>query len=255
MSNNNKNGDYIVIHKETVSNYFFMSVLAIAFAVFLVMLGNSAFNMVNNKPTLNPDLITSYKDDHLNIYYPIPGADWVMAEVDTTEISATVNESMGEDEYFSLEDDKLTKEVLSSICFTGAGEGEDSGFRQFMSFTFMPNSGYPDGELLDFAISYFEKTMADSGTYVSQTITDSYLDENGGVMMKMEVVQAVEDEETSKETNMTTYYTQYVKVVGENLATVTHGSIFEDDSVDMYLQYFLNNITTEKSLLSEETED
>jgi hypothetical protein len=251
-NSNNKNGDYIVIHKETVVNYFFMSVLGISFALFIVMLLSSGYKMLSNKQGIDYNLIASYKDDYLNVHYPIPGGDWVMAEVDTTEISETINASMGEDEYFSIDDDKLTEEVLSLICFTETGsESEEAGYRQFMSFTFMPNEGYKDESLLKFATAYFEESMKNSGDYKSQTLTSSSLDEFGGVMLKMEVVQEVESEKadgTVEKTDMKTYYTQYVQVVGENIATATYGCLTEDNSVDIYMQYFLNNIVTEKSL-------
>ena len=43
-NSNNKNGDYIVIHKETVVNYFFMSVLGISFSDLNILLSSFIFS-------------------------------------------------------------------------------------------------------------------------------------------------------------------------------------------------------------------
>jgi hypothetical protein len=140
------NGEFLVLHKETIVNYFFISVLVLAFALFIGLLVNGILKMNREEYTgIDANLMATYTDEFLNITYAVPGADWVMAKVDTTEISETVDASKGSDGYFSIEDDALTEEVLSSICFTEAGETE-AGYLQFMSFTFKPDVEYKGDE-------------------------------------------------------------------------------------------------------------
>ena len=70
--------------------------------------------------------------------------------------------------------------------------------------------------------------------------------------MKAKIVQTVmiDGEDGEKvESDEATYYTQYVKRIGKNIGTVTYGCIIEDNTVDMYLQYFLGSLVTEKSLI------
>ena len=246
------NGEFFVIHKETVINYFFTSVLVISFAVFLVLM-ISSFIKANPKEYtgINSDLMTSYTDEYLNLSYAIPGENWVMAKVDTTEKSATIDASKGDDGYFSIEDDELTEEVLSCICFTDVGE-TDGGYRQFMSFTFKPDVSYEGDEFVSFCESDFQRTLENSGDYKSLELLGSSKDESGGILMKAKIIQTVNLKDSNGETVESyeaTYYTQYVKRVGKNIATATYGCIIEDNTVDDYLRFFINSIVTEKSLI------
>ena len=68
-------------------------------------------------------------------------------------------------------------------------------------------------------------------------------------MMKMRVNQKVDGETEGTTEDKETYYTQYVKRIGKNIGVITYGSLMEDNTVDKYLQYFLNNVRTEKSLI------
>ena len=247
------NGEFLVLHKETMVNYFFISVLVISFALFIGLLVNGLVKMNRETYTgIDGSLMATYTDEFLNISYAVPGENWVMAEVDTTEISETVDASKGSDGYFSIEDDELTEEVLSCICFTEAGETE-AGYLQFMSFTFKPDVTYVGDEFKEFCESDFQRSLESSGEYLSYELTSSVEDESGGILMKAKIVQTVQvdDENGEKvESDEATYYTQYVKRVGKNIATATYGCIIEDNTVDEYLQYFISSIVTEKSLIS-----
>lgn len=244
-------GEYIVIHKETLVNYFFVSVLVIALGLFITLFISGLSKMIaQSNKIINTDLITYYQDDLLNIHYPIPGGNWALVEFDTTEIEETVNESAGDDNYFSIEDDALTKEVISMLgvnetnsSTTESGD-EVGGIREFMSFTFMPDMGYTGDEFIEYSKSLFEKTIEESGEIDNFNLYYAEKDEYEGILMKMLVYQAT-DEGTMEET----YYTQYVKRIGKNIGTITYGSLIEDETVDPYLQFFLNNIVTEKSLM------
>ena len=92
--------------------------------------------------------------------------------------------------------------------------------------------------------------MKEAGELESYTLTNTTVDEYGGVIMDMTVIQNVieENEDGTKiETPVTTYYVQYVKKIGKNIGCITYGSIIDDETVKPYLQFFLNNVVTEKS--------
>lgn len=251
MSNNiENNDDYIVIRKETIVNYFFSSLLIIAFIVFMILMVKSVVAMKNsNENELNSDLISYYFDDYLNITYPIPGGSWVMAETDTSGIEEVTKESAGSDNYFDFSEDSLTEEVLSNICFDEEGT---EGYRQFMSFSFRPSVEYEDDELLQYCIDSFKRDIENSGDYKSYELVSAKMDEYNGVLMKLrltETISSKNEDGTTSEMDADLYYTQYIRNFDSNMGIITFGSIAEDNTVDIYLKYFLNNIITEKSQL------
>jgi hypothetical protein len=66
----------------------------------------------------------------------------------------------------------------------------------------------------------------------------------------MQVFQNVNDEKSeSGVREEETHYTQYMRRIGKNIGVITYGSLVEDNTVDKYLQYFLNNVISEKSLI------
>ena len=245
--------EYIVIHKETFTNYFFVSVLVIALGLFVALLVAGAGKMIaQGNKVIDGNLIAYYQDDLLNIHYPIPGGSWAQVEFDTTEIEKTIKESMGEDNYFSIDDDVLTSEVISMLGVNeytvdntedGGVIDTSAGIREFMSFTFMPDMGYTGDEFVEYCKALFEKSIQESGNLENYNLYSVKEDEYNGVMMKMLVMQVTDSGSLEK-----TYYTQYIKKLGKNIGTITYGSLIEDESVDPYLQYFLNNVRTEKSL-------
>ena len=247
------NGEYFVIHKETVVNYFFTSILVLALGTFLALFLMGAIKMAtsNDEGIINTDLVGWYTDEFLNMSYPVPNSDtWFGVEIDTTEISTVADESKGDDEYFSIDDDALTAEVISFLCFN---QDEADGYREFMSFTFAPDFGYSGETFIQYCEEKFKKDMSEAGELVSYTLTGTTQDEYGGVMMDMTVVQNVQQENedgTITETTATTYYVQYVKKVGKNIGYITYGSVMDDETVKPYLQFFLNNVITEKSTMS-----
>lgn len=238
---------YIILHKETLVNYFFTSVLVLAFGVFIAMLITGILNMnIQDKNSIDGSIISYHQDEFLNIHYPVPGGSWTYVEIDTTELSETVAASAGDDKYFSIDDDTLTEEVMS---FLGVNQGVD-GFREFMSFTFMPDVEYKDEKFTAFCKSSFEQNIEASGSFTRYEFLDSDVDKYGGVLMKMRVYQNVNDEKSeSGVREEETYYTQYMRRIGKNIGVITYGSLMEDDTVDKYLQYFLNNVISEKSLI------
>lgn len=250
MKKTEENKDYIIIHKETVINYFFMSILAIAAVIFIVLLVKSVYSMsVKDNKLIDSNLVAYYNDEFLNITYPIPGGNWVMGELDTSGIEEVTKKSSGEDNYFSLDDDVLSEEVLSIICFNNEGV---EGYRQFMSFSFRPSVDYSGEEFIDYCVESFKRDIENSGDYKNYELISTSMDEYEGVLLKLiltETVSVEQDDGTTKESDEELYYTQYIKKVGKNMGIVTFGSIAEDNTVDVYLKYFLNNIITEKSQL------
>ena len=247
-------GEYIVIHKETFVNYFFVSVLVIALGLFVALLVSGITKTaIQNSKVIDTNLISYYQDDLLNIHYPIPGGSWSFVEFDKSEIEATIKESMGDDNYFSMDDDVLTKEVISMLGVnetnpgtTESGESLENvgGIREFMSFTFMPDMGYKDEEFIEYCKALFEKSIEESGNIDNYNLFSTEQDEYNGVLMKMLVMQVTDDGSFEE-----TYYTQYVKPIGKNIGIITYGSLINDETVDPYLQFFLNNVLTEKSLV------
>ena len=79
---------YIIIHKETMINYFFTGVLVLAFGVFIAMLITGIINMkIQDENAIDGSIIAYNQDDLLNITYPVPGGSWTFVDVDTTELS------------------------------------------------------------------------------------------------------------------------------------------------------------------------
>lgn len=242
MRENNKKEDYIVIDKKKIENYFFVSVLVIALIIFLVFLVKGFTSMtVESDDHLHNELISYYNDENLNVYYPIPGGDWVMGQVEDEGVVDVLKESAGDDNYFDINTDVLTSEILSTIFFNEEGL---EGYRQFMSFTFKPLADYKNDEYLDYCIASFEKDLKNSGdgTYKDYKLISAVEDENGGVLLKAILVEEVKSDTENVEDDMSLYYTQYIQSIGKNMVTVTFGSIAEDNTVDKYLKYFLNNI-------------
>ena len=244
-------GEYIVIHKETFVNYFFVSVLVIALGLFIALLVSGVIKTIaQNSKVIDTNLIQYYEDELLNIHYPVPGGSWSFVEFDKSEIEDTIKESMGEDEYFSIDDDVLTKEVISMLgvneTLSDSAESSDNvgGIREFMSFTFMPDMGYTGDEFIEYSKALFEKSIEESGNIDNYDLYFTEKDEYQGVLMKMLVMQ-VTDSGSLEET----YYTQYIKKIGKNIGVITYGSLINDETVDPYLQFFLNNVLTEKSLM------
>lgn len=238
------NKDYIVIKKETVIDWFFISVFILGCILFVILMGRSIYYMANPySGGLNGDLISYYHDDFLGLTLPIPGGNWQIAEIDTEDIERVVAESAGEDEYFDFDTDPLKEEVLSLACFNQEGT---EGYRQFMSFTFKPSPEFvSEDEYIEYCQESFKHDIENSGDFDSFEIISVAMDSYKGVLMKMKCVDTVEEELALggvRTFDDVLYYTQYIRDYGVNMGTVTFGSIMEDNTVDIYLKYFLNNM-------------
>lgn len=257
--NKENRDDYIVISKEKMVNYFFTSILALALVVFIVLMGkaiivgfnSSSDDLVEN---IDMDLVSYYKDDFLNITYGIPGGNWGMAEIeDTSGIENVCIASAGEDGVFDIKEDTLAEEVISSVCLLSGTEGEQN-FHQFMSFTFRPTTELKGKDFVDYCIKSFERDMteAEGGSSTGEfKITDTIEVDDNSVMLKMISYELIEKEVDGKKVSekYPTYYTQYIRKIGKNIAIATFGSINEDNTVDDYMIFFLKSIFTDEDLL------
>lgn len=241
---------YIMLNTQKLVDYFFYVVLCIGVLVFLILLIRGALN-INVNSGIRSELLSYYHDDYLNIQYPIPGGDWVMAELDMTGVDEVIEESSGEDKFFNIGEDSLSEELLSLICFNESGV---EGYRQFMSFTFKPNdkSNYSnDDEFIDYCVASLQRDLDNSetdGEPADTTLLSAVMDDTGGVLVKMLVNETfVEESEDGSTVEYTepVFYTQYIMDLGANLGTVIFGSITEDNTVDQYLQFFMNNIVAD----------
>lgn len=258
MKNENRD-DYIVISKEKIVSYFFTSILALAMVVFLILMGKAIITGMNSDSddlleSIDMDLVSYYKDDFLNITYGIPGGDWGMAQIeDTTGIENVCLASAGEDGVFDIKSDILAEEVISSVCLLSGTEGGQD-FHQFMSFTFRPSTELKGNDFVEYCIKSFERDMkVAEGSKAKDNfkITESKLVDENSVLLKMICYETVEREENGKTISeeYPTYYTQYIRKVGKNIAIATFGSINEDNTVDNYMIFFLRSIFTDEDLL------
>ena len=260
---NNKD-DYIVINKRELEDKAFLAI----FILFVVLMGilmvkgfiNMRYEISKEGLEINPDKISFYRDDNLNVLYNVPGDTWVMAELgeehndsDEEELSieTIISTSKGEDGIFDIETDILSGEILSSIYFNQQGV---EGFRQFMSYTFKPDMGYNEDEFVEYCKASFERdvtTLNGSSDSVNFTLIDTVINDKDSVMLKCYVTTKIlQEQESNEETeeveleyeDFNLYYTQYIRRIGVNLITITFGSINEDSTVDVYLKYFANNI-------------
>ena len=238
---------YIILNKQKIIDYFFYVVLCVGVLFFLFTFIRGALN-INSNSGIRSELISYYHDDYLNIQYPIPGGNWVMAELDLTGVDEVIKESYGEDKFFNISDDSLSEELLSLVCFNESGV---EGYRQFMSFTFKPdneNNYSNDDEFIDYCVASLQRDLDNSetnGEPADTTLLSAVMDDTGGVLVKMLVQESFTTENDDGTTTSYTepvYYTQYITDLGANLGTVIFGSITEDNTVDQYLQYFMNNI-------------
>ncbi len=270
--------DEIVISKKQVENLFFTSIwiLFIVWFVGSFISGLKGAAEVITDDSLDTSFLSAYTDIDLGVNYPIPGGTWGMASLDNTELETTVAASVGEDGVFDIATDRLEEEVLSLLLFN---TGSSETYNQFMSFTFKAaDEALTESEMEAYASESFIRDMNSSGVYVNAEVTEVYTDEYGGVFVKGIVKETVntsnmptEDIENTMSSDMTEYlesesleeyssfdeslvtedavyeetelyYTQYLKPFGANMVTITFGSVLYDDTVDEYLQLFLNNV-------------
>jgi len=256
MSNGKGRDDYIVINKRKLEDYFFTSILCLAVLLFIVFMVKGMINIKNQPEGINPDLVSYYQDNNLNIMYPIPGGDWVMAQYDeeyTAFADEVINASKGEDSIFDIHTDMLSEEMVSLSCFVDDGV---EGYRQYMTFSFKQNTGYNEENFKEYCEGSLKRdimgeTEGDGEPYKNYKLISSAIDENGGALLKSVVTverEITNEDGTTLKEDFDLYHTQYAIVVGENIASVTFGSIYEDNTVDEYLVFFLNNIKNVNSL-------
>lgn len=258
MKNENRD-DYIVISKEKLVSYFFTSILALAMVVFLILMGKAIITGINTDSddlleSIDMELVSYYKDDFLNITYGIPGGNWGMAEIeDKSGIQDVCAASAGEDGIFDIKTDVLAEEVISSVCLLSGTEGGQD-FHQFMSFTFRPTTDLTGDDFVQYCKKSFERDMREaegSNLEGKFEITETKVVDDNSVLLKMICYETVEREENGKTISeeYPTYYTQYIRKVGKNIAIATFGSINEDNTVDNYMIFFLRSIFTDEDLL------
>lgn len=233
--------DYFVINKKQLVDNFFVGVLILGLIIFLVLLGRGIYGSLTGKTEkLNPDLISYYADEYLNITYPVPGGSWGQGEIDKTGLAEIISASSGDDGLFQIGKDTLTEEIISSIYFLEDG---DEGFRQFMSFSFKPvQNTVTKEDFLNYCIDSFNRDIENSGDYVDFTITESYVDDLGGALLRGVLTEEYTSEDSEESQILKSYYTQYILPLGANIGTVTYGSLIEDNTADEYMRYYLNNI-------------
>lgn len=233
--------DYFVINKKQLVDNFFVGVLILGLIVFLFLLGKGIYGSLTGQTgKLNPDLISYYADEYLNITYPVPGGSWGQGEIDKTGLAEIISASSGDDGLFQIGKDTLTEEIISSIFFLEDGE---DGFRQFMSFSFKPvQNTVTKEDFLKYCIDSFNRDIENSGDYVDFTITESYVDDLGGALLRGVLTEEYTPEGSEESQTLKSYYTQYILPLGANIGTVTYGSLIEDNTADEYMRYYLNNI-------------
>ena len=258
MSNISKDNGEIVIrlNKEKVSNTFFMGVLVVAALLFLYILIRGIIvttsNIITDFGEISPSLISAYYDEYLDLYYPCPGGNWGMGQIDSLEenVSRVIDASKGEDGYFDILEDALTEEIISSMWF------DSDEYRQYISFTFKPDISTDDESFKQYCQQMFQQDIDDSeatdeeGSVVNYhtILSTASMDAYGGVLMKMTLVNTYEDSETGEQTDIPLYLTRYCLRIGPNVADVTYGNLNEDDTIQAYLKYFLNNMIPNYSM-------
>lgn len=282
MSNGKNRDNFIVIDKRKVEDKIFLSLFILVIIIFGIVMIRGITNVSDNVGVesleLNPNKITSYNDSNLNIVYQVPGDTWGLAYTSTSEIQSDLeadipegstevekeevttltteeimSASRGEDGIFDINTDMLSAEILSSM-YVNQTVGEEN--KQFMSFTFRPDMGYNDGEFLEYCKASFERDLTElnnASEEVKFKLVETDSKDKDSVMLKSIVTQKVYSEAESEGDEVELidfdlYYTQYIKRIGKNLMIITFGSINEDNSVDVYLNYFANSVINLNSI-------
>lgn len=252
MVKGNKDTEYVVIKKSTLENIFFITLLCVFLIIFVFTLirGFTGFSLINiitgrNNNMVNLNNIGYFEDVYLNVRYPCPGGNWGLAEIeDYTDTLEAVITSMGSDGLYDFTRDALSEEILSSMFFNDIGK---EGYRQFISYTFKPDPGYDSSLFLDYCQASFYNDMENTEGYEDYELLSAELDSSGGALMKMKMTMIMEYEDGESET-IPIYYTQYIKDLGVNFITCTFGSTYQDNDMDVYLQFFCNNVVSDTSI-------
>ena len=255
---NNSNDLVITINKEKVVNTFFICVLVFAFIAFIFLLGRGIYRTVHVVETelsdeVNTELLSAYYDNYLDIYYAVPGGDWGMAMDDGIEpiLQRVTQESQGQDGYFDILGDMLTEEVLSSMWL------ESIEKKQYVSYAFKPNSVYNSqdrNDFITFCTETLKSDLASSDMEQLSTVDYTYdlyyteMDELGGVLMKMKVINTYQDEETGELKDIEMYLMRYSVSLGVNVLDITYGCVNEDETIVPYLKYFAKSLIPNLSL-------
>ena len=281
MRNEKNRDDFIVIDKRKIEDKIFLSLFILVIIVFCIVMIRGVTNVRDkveiDMMELNPEKMAQYSDSNLNIIYAVPGDTWGLAytsesdlesdlDVDapegSTEVSTeveglTVEEIMsasrGDDGIFDIVTDALSAEILSSM-YVNQTVGQEN--KQFMSFTFRPDMGYNEGDFLEYCKASFERDLTQLNSASEELkfkLVDTDYKDKDSIMLKGIVTRKVYSEAKSegeevKLVDFDLHYTQYIKRIGKNLMIITFGSINEDDSVDVYLNYFANSVINKNSM-------
>lgn len=281
MRNEKNRDDFIVIDKRKLEDKFFLSLFILVVIIFSIIMIRGVTNVREKVGTdmmeLNPEKMAQYSDSNLNIIYAVPGDTWGLAytsesdlesdldvdvpegstEVSTETMGLTVEEIMsasrGDDGIFDIVTDALSAEILSSM-YVNQTVGQEN--KQFMSFTFRPDMGYNEGDFLEYCKASFERDLTQLNSASEELkfkLVDTDYKDKDSIMLKGIVTRKVYSEAKSegeevKLVDFDLHYTQYIKRIGKNLMIITFGSINEDNSVDVYLNYFANSVINKNSM-------
>ena len=281
MRNEKNRDDFIVIDKRKLEDKFFLSLFILVVIIFSIIMIRGVTNVREKVGTdmmeLNPEKMAQYSDSNLNIIYAVPGDTWglaytsesklesdldvdvpegnseVTAEVEGLTVEEIMSASRGDDGIFDIVNDSLSAEILSSM-YVNQTVGQEN--KQFMSFTFRPDMGYNEDDFLEYCKASFERDLTQlnsSGEEVKFKLVDTDYKDKDSIMLKGIVTRKVYSEAKSegeevKLVDFDLHYTQYIKRIGKNLMIITFGSINEDNSVDVYLNYFANSVINKNSM-------
>ena len=281
MRNEKNRDDFIVIDKRKLEDKFFRSLFILVVIIFSIIMIRGVTNVREKVGTdmmeLNPEKMAQYSDSNLNIIYAVPGDTWglaytsesklesdldvdvpegnseVTAEVEGLTVEEIMSASRGDDGIFDIVNDSLSAEILSSM-YVNQTVGQEN--KQFMSFTFRPDMGYNEDDFLEYCKASFERDLTQlnsSGEEIKFKLVDTDYKDKDSIMLKGIVTRKVYSEAKSegeevKLVDFDLHYTQYIKRIGKNLMIITFGSINEDNSVDVYLNYFANSVINKNSM-------
>lgn len=281
MRNEKNRDDFIVIDKRKLEDKFFLSLFILVVIIFSIIMIRGVTNVREKVGTdmmeLNPEKMAQYSDSNLNIIYAVPGDTWglaytsesklesdldvdvpegnseVTAEVEGLTVEEIMSASRGDDGIFDIVNDSLSAEILSSM-YVNQTVGQEN--KQFMSFTFRPDMGYNEDDFLEYCKASFERDLTQlnsSGEELKFKLVDTDYKDKDSIMLKGIVTRKVYSEAKSegeevKLVDFDLHYTQYIKRIGKNLMIITFGSINEDNSVDVYLNYFANSVINKNSM-------
>ena len=281
MRNEKNRDDFIVIDKRKLEDKFFLSLFILVVIIFSIIMIRGVTNVREKVGTdmmeLNPEKMAQYSDSNLNIIYAVPGDTWglaytsesklesdldvdvpegnseVTAEVEGLTVEEIMSASRGDDGIFDIVNDSLSAEILSSM-YVNQTVGQEN--KQFMSFTFRPDMGYNEGDFLEYCKASFERDLTQLNSASEELkfkLVDTDYKDKDSIMLKGIVTRKVYSEAKSegeevKLVDFDLHYTQYIKRIGKNLMIITFGSINEDNSVDVYLNYFANSVINKNSM-------